>query len=186
MSSNEAISRQISTALEMKKQEIEFQKSTSEAPLEMVTRENKVKLNNIEVANLRSKALRRATIRRQGSSFNLDKFEKNLLKPSQEVVDEQSELQSSYKDDTDSSNTVLDGEIVPKRVYKSAKLPLPGSARTSQKSSSANDYHLTKAEKQKVQEETTAHINSIIKEAKKAVRQTNTFFLAKYGKPEAL
>ena len=114
MSSDETISRQINTAIEFRRQEENMIKEKTNTQAEIVTREvakRVPKMNNMEAAKLRIKAIRRSTMRRQGSEINLheilhDEFKKN---------DSFDELVEDFESSS-SSNTVVDGEVVAKPI----------------------------------------------------------------------
>jgi hypothetical protein len=171
MSSNENISRQISTALGMMEIQKEYQQE--HANTDVVTRENKQNITAMDLAKMRIKAMRRATIKRQGSSFNLDKFKMNQLIIEENKVKEE----NNSSNGSDSSRTVIDGEVVKKKnksKFKEMKNP----------DVKDDSYKLEESEKIKIQVDTHNHINSIIKQVKKDVRQNHTYYMTKYGKPE--
>ena len=69
------------------------------------------KMNNMEAAKLRIKAIRRSTMRRQGSEINLHEILHDELKKNDSFDELVEDFESSS-----SSNTVVDGEVVAKPI----------------------------------------------------------------------
>ena len=116
MSSDETISRQINTALELRRQQENIIKEKTGITTEIITREmlNKAtKLDNLEAAKLRIKAIRRSTMRRQGSEINLHEILHEDLRRKDSFDELEEDIGSSS-----SSNTVVDGEVKAKPVSK--------------------------------------------------------------------
>lgn len=114
MSSDETISRQINTAIEFRRQEENMIKEKTNTQAEIVTREvakRVPKMNNMEAAKLRIKAIRRSTMRRQGSEINLHEILHDELKKNDSFDELVEDFESSS-----SSNTVVDGEVVAKPI----------------------------------------------------------------------
>lgn len=171
MSSNENISRQINTALEMMEAQKEYVQEHTHS--DVVTRETKQTINTMDLAKMKIKAMRRATIKRQGSSFNLDRFKMNQ----QIIEDNKVKEENNSSNASNSSNTVVDGEVVKKRSKSKFKEMVNPDVKD-------DSYKLKDTEKIKIQEETYKHIDSIIKQVKKDVKQNHTYYMAKYGRPE--
>lgn len=174
MSSNENISRQINTALEYRKQEVELQKEKV-ANSELVTRENRTKIGSMDLAKLKIKALRRSTLKRQGSSIDIKKLVEDTIRNKNNpnrVNEEDEDLISSS---SSSDNTIIDGEVVEKLKVKSG-------FQTKRSSLADNEYHLTNREKLKLQEETQAHIRKLIKEAKLQAHSNTQIHLLNHQK----
>lgn len=114
MSSDEIISRQINTAIEFRRQEENMIRDKANNQAEIVTREVAKavpKMNNMEAAKIRIKAIRRSTMRRQGSEINLHE----ILHDAPKKSDSFDELEEDFENSS-SSNTVVDGEVVAKRI----------------------------------------------------------------------
>lgn len=132
----------------------------------------------MDMAKLKIKAMRRSTMKRQGSGINIKELMhsdlENLAKKENRVEEVEAELLSS----SDSSeNTVIDGEIVQKFKFKSG-------FQTKRSSLAENHYKLTDEEKLKLQKETQQHIKSIIKQAKISAKNSNMLYSTKNYKSD--
>ena len=150
---------------------MELQKERTESQL--VTREKKTNIGALDAARLKVRAVRRSTMKRQGSGIDLHKIMKDMENQgliAKEKVDELDDEMSSSSD-----NTVVNGEIQKKAI------------RTSNHSKRQKDeYLLSPQEKLTLQKETQEHIRNIIKASKIQAKNTQNYYLAKYGKPEQL
>jgi hypothetical protein len=183
MSSDESISRQINTALELVKAQGEFQQDKTHSNI--ATREKKQEINSMDMASLKIKALRRATIRRKGSSFDNEQ-----LDPIQQIkeVDEDSDHLQIHEDNTEELVTSFNNSDASSTVNHSIITKNDPSHFKSMEHQEDKDesYKLNEIEKKNIREETQSHINSVIKQAKGRVRKNHAYYMTKYGKPENL
>lgn len=129
MSSDENISRQVHTALEYKRQEAEHFMERNDTMSNVVTREMKTNMGHLDSAKLLIRAMRRATMKRQGSKIDLHKLLQNAVESIRESneegngngdVDEESDSSlESDSSDTDSSTEIVNGEVIRKKGFKS-------------------------------------------------------------------
>jgi hypothetical protein len=146
----------------------------------VVTRENRERMCSIDVAKIKLRALRRTTLKRQGSSINLKKIAEQAHQAVKEMKNKVEEEDDDFiSSGSSSSNTVIDGEIIKKPKISGFTMKLNSNR-------DENEYHLSKKEKEILQKETEDHIKSIIKNAKIQARNENNYFLTKYGAPEQL
>ena len=72
----------------------------------------------MDLAKFKIKAMRKSTIRRQGSTFDIDKI--NNLNVNDQIQEDSDELLTSDFE-TSSSNTIIDGEVVPREKPKTSQ-----------------------------------------------------------------
>ncbi|CAI2385627.1 unnamed protein product [Moneuplotes crassus] len=160
---SDPLGRQINTAVELRQQKNILEKELSMSPQKQ-DKDSKASVTAMDLAKLKISAMRRSTIRRQGSTFDLDKIKNKVT---DEVVEDSDELMTSSFD-TDSIGS--DGSVhikIPKKI-----------------TTLENSYE--KAEKEKLQKKTHKEIQQIIKKAKKEARASEMYYKEKYGKPEKL
>jgi len=119
------------------------------------------------MAKLKMRAMRKSTIRRQESTFDLDKIKS--YKPQEEVKEDSDELLTSEFD------TSSDGSSSKHRKIKTLKNKIS--------SINENSVKLSAEEKKKIEKETYEEIKTIIKDAKNKANKFKNTLKLNYGIP---
>eukprot|EP00344_Euplotes_crassus_P004040 CAMPEP_0197014238 /NCGR_PEP_ID=MMETSP1380-20130617/69462_1 /TAXON_ID=5936 /ORGANISM="Euplotes crassus, Strain CT5" /LENGTH=137 /DNA_ID=CAMNT_0042439103 /DNA_START=6 /DNA_END=415 /DNA_ORIENTATION=- len=88
---SDPLGRQINTAVELRQQKNILEKELSMSPQKQ-DKDSKASVTAMDLAKLKISAMRRSTIRRQGSTFDLDKIKNKVT---DEVVEDSDELMTS-------------------------------------------------------------------------------------------